>query len=74
MTDLLERTHHEPLVPKRLHSALERPRPESRRWRTLLRGLGAIALAVVAAMFLWAGRADDEPEDDTPAPVVLPQE
>lgn len=75
MTDMLERTHHEPLVVQRLPSAADglgpdqAPHPRRRRLVTL--ALAAVAMIGVGS---WVMLADAEPAH-APAPAVtLPAE
>lgn len=53
MTDMLERTHHEPLVVRRLASKTDRPaaKPPRRNWRRVVAGA---VVAVAAILFASA--------------------
>jgi hypothetical protein len=69
MIDLLERTHHEPLVPKRLRSVSDGPPPEGRTWSWRRRV--AVVIAIAAAIVgLFAIVDDDAAGDEAPAPTV----
>lgn len=71
MTDLLERTHHEPLVVMRLTGITPRPRTPWRRRHTLAAVLAMALVGVVTYVVLDGG----DPVDDAPAPVLtLPAE
>jgi hypothetical protein len=75
MTDLLERTHHEPLVVRRLPSTAdghepERP-PRTRRRRAVTLAATAVATLVVGS---WVLLGEGDPVE-APAPTVtLPAE